>query len=815
MRKIICLLTIGCIPISMLAQQSWSTTGNAGTNANTNFIGTKDATDLVFKANSVEVGRILNAGSAWRFGTSNNFARFDPNGELSFGGTGVYKVGGNKYVFQSAGNIKYGMFFNSTTPQYEFRNGNAVSVFSINANNGNSYIAGKLGIGTNTPTYNLDIAGNLRVGITGPDYSTFDNKGNLHFSGSAAHLVDHNQFALLCNGEPLEGLYMNGNPNQWEFRDEAGSPFVILNVQSHLLTSRGGLQIGSIGPDYSTFDNKGNLLFSGAAAHLVNHNQFALLCNGEPNEGLYMNGNPNQWEFRDEDGVPYVTLNVGTYDVAVKGGVKVGFSNTAVAGNIRFNGDGFDGFNGTSWQTFSTTSSQSADNANQSLSNLTTTAVNVHLLPSVNNSLDLGSSGLAWRNAYVAGQLNASSILANKTSGNAISGITTGNGYGLYGKGGTYGIYGEGPVGVVGGGPIGVKGEGSSNNLLSSTYGVYGSAFSALAYSYGVYGTGGSHGVYGSGSSYGVYGDGGATGFGIYGIAGNYPGIFGGSTNGVGVSAASSTGNGLFATTYNNISQYAGYFNGDIVAGGYFYLSDRNLKKNIKDLSGALIIINKLHPTEYEFRQDGNYKLMNLETGNHYGLIAQEVEKVLPDLIKESKFDPNIAKPKKEDADNKNKDDEKIKEEVVNFKAVNYVEMIPIIIKGIQELSKANDEKDAKIENLQKQIDELKTLIKSSKIQSNGNQQTVELSVTAKLEQNMPNPFSNTTTIGYNLSKYKTTAFINFYNSSGKLLKSIKLNSEGKGTINVKANELPSGIYQYSLVIDGKIIDTKQMIQIR
>jgi hypothetical protein len=37
-----------------------------------------------------------------------------------------------------------------------------------------------------------------------------------------------------------------------------------------------------------------------------------------------MNGNPNQWEFRDEDGVPYVTLNVGTYDVAVKGGVKVG-----------------------------------------------------------------------------------------------------------------------------------------------------------------------------------------------------------------------------------------------------------------------------------------------------------------------------------------------------------------------------------------------------------------------------------------------------------------------------------------------------------
>jgi len=40
----------------------WSLTGNSGTTAGTNFIGTTDATDLVFKTNSVEYGRFISGG---------------------------------------------------------------------------------------------------------------------------------------------------------------------------------------------------------------------------------------------------------------------------------------------------------------------------------------------------------------------------------------------------------------------------------------------------------------------------------------------------------------------------------------------------------------------------------------------------------------------------------------------------------------------------------------------------------------------------------------------------------------------------------
>ena len=40
---------------------------------------------------------------------------------------------------------------------------------------------------------------------------------------------------------------------------------------------------------------------------------------------------------------------------------------------------------------------------------------------------------------------------------------------------------------------------------------------------------------------------------------------------------------------------------------------------------------------------------------------------------------------------------------------LNYSEFVMPLVKAVQELSKANDEKDARLEKLQKQIDELKT----------------------------------------------------------------------------------------------------------
>ncbi|HRH49281.1 MAG TPA: hypothetical protein PLP23_11070 [Panacibacter sp.] len=60
---------------------------------------------------------------------------------------------------------------------------------------------------------------------------------------------------------------------------------------------------------------------------------------------------------------------------------------------------GFYYYSGTAWTAISVKGS------NTSLSNLTATAVNLSLVPGTNNTLDLGTSTLAWRNGYFGGNV--------------------------------------------------------------------------------------------------------------------------------------------------------------------------------------------------------------------------------------------------------------------------------------------------------------------------------------------------------------------------------------------------------------------------
>lgn len=153
MKKLIFLIAIAFAIDNALFTSSvsaqWSLTGNAGTTAGTNFIGTTDAKDFVFKTNSTEKGRVKSNG-LWQFGATTNLAKIDSGGNLSFAGNAAYKVAGNKYAFQYAGNPNYGLFFNAQSLLYEFRTSTAASVFSIGANTGNGIFTGNLKVGAYT-----------------------------------------------------------------------------------------------------------------------------------------------------------------------------------------------------------------------------------------------------------------------------------------------------------------------------------------------------------------------------------------------------------------------------------------------------------------------------------------------------------------------------------------------------------------------------------------------------------------------------------------------------------------------------------------
>lgn len=93
-----------------------------------------------------------------RFGSGANYGSFDASGNLAFTGTSGYRVAGNKYAFQYSGNTNYGLFFNSTNVRYEFRNGSAIPVFYVGANDGSGVFSAGLQIGNSAS----NVAGTLR-----------------------------------------------------------------------------------------------------------------------------------------------------------------------------------------------------------------------------------------------------------------------------------------------------------------------------------------------------------------------------------------------------------------------------------------------------------------------------------------------------------------------------------------------------------------------------------------------------------------------------------------------------------------------------
>ncbi len=138
-------------------------------------------------------------------------------------------------------------------------------------------------------------------------------------------------------------------------------------------------------------------------------------------------------------------------------------------------------------------------------------------------------------------------------------------------------------------------------------------------------------GAYGNGSSYSTYGYS-SSGTETTGVSSSSTGVYGYSTDGYGGNFESFNGWAIRASTINGY--YAGVFYGEMYASRTLYqASDQNLKENIKPFSGAMEIINNLKPQQYYFKKNEKYAFLNLPKGNHYGLLAQEIEEVLPELV--------------------------------------------------------------------------------------------------------------------------------------------------------------------------------------
>ncbi|WP_459212042.1 T9SS type A sorting domain-containing protein [Aquimarina rhabdastrellae] len=82
----------------------------------------------------------------------------------------------------------------------------------------------------------------------------------------------------------------------------------------------------------------------------------------------------------------------------------------------------------------------------------------------------------------------------------------------------------------------------------------------------------------------------------------------------------------------------------------------------------------------------------------------------------------------------------------------------------------------------------------------------------AILYQNIPNPFNGTSAIKYYIPIGIAQADMVFSNTSGQIVSSISLDKRGENELNINRDGLASGVYFYTLFINGHKIDTKKMI---
>lgn len=138
----------------------------------------------------------------------------------------------------------------------------------------------------------------------------------------------------------------------------------------------------------------------------------------------------------------------------------------------------------------------------------------------------------------------------------------------------------------------------------------------------------------------------------------------------------------VLALYYNEVLR--GSFN--IVTGAYTAVSDIRLKKDITEIGPVMDRIMKLRPTEYHFKEQAN------TSEKSPGFIAQEVIKIFPAVVKINPDDTNGKGLK-------------------DLHTISYSEIIPYMVKGIQEQQTQIDQLKQQLEDQKAELLELRNLI--------------------------------------------------------------------------------------------------------
>lgn len=207
--------------------------------------------------------------------------------------------------------------------------------------------------------------------------------------------------------------------------------------------------------------------------------------------------------------------------------------------------------------------------------------------------------------------------------------------------------------------------------------------------------------------------------------------------------------------------------NGITMSDGYLITSDARYKKDITALEGSLGKLLKMRGVAYNWDKARNPD-MGFGDEKQLGFIAQEVEKVLPEMVYTMEN---------------------------GYKAVNYTALIPVMVEAIKE-------QQSTIAKLQ---DELTRI---SEIQS-GNLDPLSASSTMTIR---PNPSNDVVTIGFTGIDPTAQSSVLIFDMNGKLIKTIELTTRNMDKLELAKGTLDPGMYIVSLISNNKELHTQRLI---
>ena len=229
-------------------------------------------------------------------------------------------------------------------------------------------------------------------------------------------------------------------------------------------------------------------------------------------------------------------------------------------------------------------------------------------------------------------------------------------------------------------------------------------------------------------------------------------------------------------------------------------LSDQTVKTNVQSLTNSLDKVKQMRGVTYEWSNAAQNN-MSLDSLPHIGFIAQEIAAIEPLLTFVD--DSSLVH-------------------------VNYDRVAPLLVESVKELDVKILAKDSLINHLQDEINTIKECLRSANIcygegnrtmnnegNNNENSKSIELVNTNSiiLDQNLPNPFAESTVINYNIPAEVIEAKLLFYDLNGRIIKELIIDERGESKLTVYGTNLKTGVYTYSLIADGELIATKKMVK--